>query len=80
MSSLAELRTGHRARVTRISGEGDISLRLMEMGITPGVDVSVVGCAPLGDPLELLLRGYHLSIRKSEARHVEVEPLDADHQ
>jgi ferrous iron transport protein A len=52
-----------------------VSLRLLEMGLTPGVEVLVVGQAPLGDPLELEVRGYRLSVRKSEAARVEVEPF-----
>lgn len=51
----------------------DISIRLLEMGLTPGVEVMLVGSAPLGDPLELEVRGYHLSVRKSEAARVELE-------
>ncbi|HVW36513.1 MAG TPA: ferrous iron transport protein A [Pirellulales bacterium] len=75
MSSLAELPVGGRARVLRVSGGDDISLRLLEMGLTPGVELAVVGVAPLGDPLELEVRGYRLSVRKSEAAKVDVERL-----
>ncbi len=77
MSRLAELAVGHRARVTQVHGEGDVSRRLLEMGLTPGADVTLVGQAPLGDPLEFELRGYHLSLRRSEAERVEVQPFDA---
>ena len=73
MTSLADLRVGARARVVRIEGVDELSLRLMEMGLTPGVEVALLGVAPLGDPLELELRGYRLSLRKSEAARVEVE-------
>lgn len=69
------LPVGRRARISRIVGADDVSLRLLEMGLTPGAEVAVVGQAPLGDPLELELRGYRLSIRKSEAARVEIEPL-----
>lgn len=72
---LAMLPVGRRARISRIVGADDVSLRLLEMGLTPGAEVAVVGQAPLGDPLELELRGYRLSIRKSEAARVEIEPL-----
>ena len=72
---LAELAVGKRARICRIKGGDDVSLRLLEMGLTPGTEVLVVGQAPLGDPLELEVRGYRLSIRKSEAARVEIEPL-----
>jgi ferrous iron transport protein A len=66
---------GKRARITQISGGDDVSMRLLEMGLTPGAEVNVVGQAPLGDPIELEVRGYRLSIRKSEAARVEIEPL-----
>ena len=72
---LAQMAVGKRGRVTEIEGDDDLSLRLLEMGLTPGVEVAVVGTAPLGDPLELELRGYRLSVRRSEAARVHVEPL-----
>ncbi|HET6878640.1 MAG TPA: ferrous iron transport protein A [Pirellulales bacterium] len=72
---LAELAVGKRATVRQIAGGDDVSLRLLEMGLTPGVEVKMVGQAPLGDPIELEVRGYRLSIRKSEAARVEIEPL-----
>ena len=75
MTSLAELPIGTRARVASVSGSDDISLRLLEMGLTPGVEVALVGQAPLGDPLELELRGYRLSVRRSEAARVSVQSL-----
>ena len=71
---LADMAVGTQAKVLKVSGTDDISLRLMEMGMTPGVDVTLIGTAPLGDPLELELRGYRLSVRRSEAARVEVEP------
>ena len=73
MTSLADLPIGSAARVLAVSGDDGISLRLLEMGLTPGVTVTIRGAAPLGDPLELELRGYHLSVRKTEAARVEVE-------
>ena len=72
MSSLAALKIGGSGRVVQVNGHDSISLRLLEMGLTPGVDVTVVGAAPLGDPIELEVRGYRLSVRKSEADRVEV--------
>lgn len=75
MSQLTELPVGKRGRVVQIAGVDDVTMRLLEMGLTPGVDILVVGQAPLGDPLELEVRGYRLSIRKSEAARVEIEPL-----
>ncbi len=75
MNLLAEMPVGARGRVSAIDGDDELSLRLMEMGLTPGVEVAVIGTAPLGDPLELELRGYRLSVRRSEAARVRVEPL-----
>jgi ferrous iron transport protein A len=73
VTSLASLAVGARAKVIKIDGVDELACRLMEMGLTPGVEISLVGVAPLGDPLELALRGYRLSVRKSEAARVEVE-------
>jgi ferrous iron transport protein A len=75
LSTLAQLAVGSRAIVKRIDGADELSCRLMEMGLTPGADVKIVGVAPLGDPLELELRGYRLSVRKSEAQRVQVEDV-----
>jgi ferrous iron transport protein A len=75
VTALADLVVGARARVSRITGADELSMRLMEMGLTPGVEVVVVGVAPLGDPLELELRGYRLSVRRSEAARVEIDQL-----
>ena len=72
---LTDLALGWRARVRGIAGDDEISLRLLEMGLTPGTDVRLLGVAPLGDPLELELRGYRLSVRKLEASRVEIELL-----
>ena len=72
MSTLAELAVGQQGRVLEVRGTDEISLRLLEMGLTPGIEFRVLGVAPLGDPLELELRGYRLSLRKSEASRVSV--------
>lgn len=72
MTTLAALAVGGLARVESIAGDDEISVRLMEMGLVPGTEVRVVALAPLGDPLEIELRGYRLSLRKSEAERVEV--------
>ena len=72
MRSLATVNIGSTTQVLEISGEDNTSLRLLEMGLTPGVEVTVVGTAPLGDPVELELRGYRLSIRRNEAALVVV--------
>lgn len=70
--SLAEVAIGSTARVADVTGSDPTSLRLLEMGLTPGVQVRVVGSAPLGGPLELELRGYRLSIRRHEAARVSI--------
>ncbi|TSA06381.1 MAG: ferrous iron transport protein A [Planctomycetaceae bacterium] len=72
MHELSRLKKGSAGRVVRIHGTDSISMRLLEMGLTPGVSVKMIGAAFLGDPLEIELRGYHLSVRKSEASRVEV--------
>lgn len=74
MTRLADLVPGRGGRVRQVHGDDEISLRLMEMGLTPGIDVSVIGVAPLGDPLELQVRGYRLSVRRNEAARIELEP------
>jgi ferrous iron transport protein A len=70
--SLEQVAIGSTARVADVSGSDSTSLRLLEMGLTPGVNVRVVGTAPLGGPLELELRGYRLSIRRHEAARVAI--------
>ena len=72
MRSLATLNIGSTTKVVDISCEDSTSLRLLEMGLTPGVEVTVMSTAPLGDPVELELRGYRLSIRRNEATRVVV--------
>ena len=75
MSRLAQLAIGDRARVVQIDGDDEISIRLLEMGLTPGALVKSIGTAPLGDPMELEVRGYRLSIRLSEAERIAVERM-----
>lgn len=70
--TLAELAVGDRGTVNRILGTDEIAIRLLEMGLTPGAELAVIGTAPLGDPLELEVRGYRLSVRRSEALRVEI--------
>lgn len=72
MIRLSELAVGQRGRVATIEGNDTIGIRLLEMGLTPGVELRLVGTAPLGDPLEFELRGYRLSLRKTEAARVHV--------
>lgn len=71
--SAAELAVGEMGRVVRIVGANEVSRRLLEMGLTPGVEIRRLGAAPLGDPIEFELRGYRLSLRKAEAAHVELD-------
>ena len=70
--SLDALPFGVSARVLRMEGAGPVAKRLMEMGIVPGAPVSVVRAAPLGDPIEIRVRSYHLALRRSEARTITV--------
>jgi ferrous iron transport protein A len=72
--TLDALSPGEAGVVERLVGDARIARRLMELGLTPGTDVEVVRCAPLGDPIELRLREVHLSIRRSEAAHIHVRP------
>jgi ferrous iron transport protein A len=73
--SLDQLRPGQRGRVARIDGDDTLVQRLMEMGLLEGEEVEVVGFAPLGDPMEVRLGDYRLSLRRVEAARVHVEPL-----
>ena len=70
--TLNELGVGKTAKVVRLNGEGAVKRRIMDMGITKGVDVTLRKVAPLGDPLELTVRGYELTIRKDEAEKIEI--------
>ena len=71
-TTLDQLTPGQSARVKKVGGEGAVRRRLMDMGITSGVTISVVKASPLGDPVDYLVRGYHLSLRKTEAQMIEV--------
>lgn len=73
MKTLKDVKVGERATVRRLHGEGAVKRRIMDMGITKGVEIYVRKLAPLGDPMELNLRGYELSLRKADAEMVEVE-------
>ena len=69
---LSELQKGESGKVTKVNGEGAIRRRLFDMGITPGTEVMMRKKAPLGDPIEIRIRGYELTLRKAEASCVEV--------
>ena len=73
MLTLKEVQIGQTVRVVKLHGEGAVKRRIMDMGITKGVDVYVRKVAPLGDPIELTVRGYELSLRKTDAEMIEVE-------
>lgn len=73
MKTLREIKVGHIARVIKVHGEGAIRRRIMDMGITKGVEIYVRKLAPLGDPIEMTVRGYELSLRKADAELIEVE-------
>ena len=73
MNTLRNVRIGQSAKVVKLHGEGAVKRRIMDMGITKGTEVRVRKVAPLGDPLEVTVRGYELSIRKSDAEMIEVE-------
>ena len=72
MRTLKDVRAGETATVARLHGEGPVKRRIMDMGITRGVEISVRKVAPLGDPMELHVRGYELSVRKGDAEMIEV--------
>ena len=73
MKTLKDVKVGQRVTVVKLHGEGAVKRRIMDMGLTKGVEVYVRKVAPLGDPMELTVRGYELSIRKADAEMVEVE-------
>ena len=73
MKTLKETSIGETVRVTKLSGEGPVKRRIMDMGITKGVEIYVRKVAPLGDPVEVTVRGYELSLRKADAEMIEVE-------
>lgn len=72
MNSLRDVPVGSTAKVVRIHGEGAVKRRIMDMGITRGVEIFVRRVAPLGDPVEITVRGYELSLRKADAENIEV--------
>lgn len=76
--TLKDVKVGQRATVVKVHGQGAVKRRIMDMGITRGVEVYVRKVAPLGDPVELNVRGYELSVRKTDAEMIEVERADED--
>lgn len=75
MKTLRETRIGETVKVVKLHGEGAVKRRIMDMGITKGTEVYVRKVAPLGDPIELTVRGYELSLRKADAEMIEVEAV-----
>lgn len=73
MKTLKDVKVGETAVVVRLHGEGAVKRRIMDMGLTRGTEVHVRKVAPLGDPMELTVRGYELSVRKADAAMIEVE-------
>ncbi len=73
MKTLRDVKVGESARVLKLHGEGAVKRRIMDMGLTKGVEVNVRKVAPLGDPIEITVRGYELSLRKADAEMIEVE-------
>lgn len=73
MKLLSELKIGEKGTVTKVRGEGVVRRRLFDMGITPGAEVYLRKKAPLGDPIEIAIRGYELTLRKAEAANVEIQ-------
>lgn len=73
MKDLKEAKIGETVKVVKLHGEGAVKRRIMDMGITKGVEVYIRKVAPLGDPIEVTVRGYELSLRKADAEMIEVE-------
>lgn len=73
MKTLREAKIGETVKVVKITGEGAVKRRIMDMGVTKGVEIYVRKVAPLGDPIEVTVRGYELSLRKQDAEMIEVE-------
>ena len=73
MNTLRQAKIGDTAKVVKLHGEGAVKRRIMDMGITKGVEVYVRKVAPLGDPIEVTVRGYELSLRKADAEMIEIE-------
>lgn len=74
--TLGDLKTGQSAKISKISVSGALKRRLMDMGVVPGADVRVEKVAPLGDPIEVRIKSYALSLRLGEARQIEVEAIN----
>ncbi len=72
---LKDLKRGERGKVVKVEERGEVRRRILDMGVVPGTIVEMERIAPLGDPVEIKVRGYHLSLRKEEAERIRVEPV-----
>ncbi len=73
MKTLKDAKIGETVKVTKLGGDGAVKRRIMDMGITKGAEIFIRKVAPLGDPIEVKVRGYELSLRKADAQYIEVE-------
>jgi len=73
IKTLNQLKPGERATIVKVGGQGPVRRRILDMGVVKGAEIEVVRVAPLGDPVEFLIKGYNLSLRKSEAQQIQVE-------
>ncbi|MEG0127093.1 MAG: FeoA family protein [Clostridia bacterium] len=78
MNTLKNVKIGQTAVIEKLHGEGALKRRIMDMGLTKGTEITVRKIAPLGDPMQLTVRGYELSLRKSDAEQIEVRSSDTD--
>ena len=75
MDTLKQVKIGETVKVVKLHGEGAIKRRIMDMGITKGVEIKLQKVAPLGDPIEITVRGYELTLRKADADMIEIEKI-----
>ncbi|MDR0964617.1 MAG: ferrous iron transport protein A [Clostridium sp.] len=80
MQTLKDIKPGCTVRIVKIGGEGPVKRHIMEMGITKGVEIYVRKVAPLGDPMQIMVRGYELTLRKMDAAYIEVEEVSCSCQ
>ncbi len=73
--NLNEVKPRSKCRIIKINGSGNISGRLRDMGCTSGAEIKVIKIAPLGDPIDIMIKGYHLTLRKNEAKDIKVEEI-----
>lgn len=73
--TLDELKPGEKGRITAVGGEGELRLRLLDMGLIPRTEVTLMKVAPMGDPIEIRVRGYELTLRVSDAKNIEVSEV-----